>query len=559
MQNKFRLLFDKGFTGITCFSVILLVLTLFVILVPMLYKGSKAVLFKGTVEFRRLQMDEFNRGNKEKLQRELENLAEQRDFIYGMLDEFKAGIDTEALTDQVRKLYRDYGDELSAKNTDKDNYREFRNHAKVVRDTLTKAFEADTKEDSFRYLDEVDKHNGAKEFESRIAKEFFVLSKKYRNSIKNIDLAKRETYKDKILELDFYIRELFGPRPEDDIKPLLKDRYGATRWDKAEELLSDIKWITAWESKNGSKKLSVVKYPRKAEFAGTPIEEVFDYIENNTQTALSPKRTFYWQYWIDGPVGGYYFGGVGPHLLGTLILTILSMLFAVPLGIISAAYLIECAEDNFVIKIIRMSINSLAGVPSIVFGLFGLAFFVKWSPGSINRFGEFLASKGIISHSWNFKSEPCIFTASLTLALLTLPVIIRASEEAIKSVPQTYKEASLGLGAGKFSTFIKVTLPAALPGILTGIILSLSRVAGETAPILFTGAVASSSSLPKSIFSPTRTLSYGSYDIAVGDTIGMEVPHNQYGMVVTLVLLILLLNAAAIIVRSKVSARLKGH
>jgi phosphate transport system permease protein len=231
---------------------------------------------------------------------------------------------------------------------------------------------------------------------------------------------------------------------------------------------------------------------------------------------------------------------VGPEILGTLLLTLLAMVIVFPLGVISAAYLVECASDNIAVRIIRMCINTLAGVPSVVFGLFGLAFFVLFF---IPLFGG--------------PSKPCILAASLTLAVLTLPVMIRASEEAIRAVPQTYKEASLGLGAGKFRTFVKVTLPVALPGILTGVILSLSRVAGETAPILFTGAVALGP-LPKSLLDQTRTLSYGSYDIAVGDRLAMMVPHKQYGMVVTLVLLVLCLNAVAIILRARVFKKLHG-
>jgi phosphate transport system permease protein len=180
-------------------------------------------------------------------------------------------------------------------------------------------------------------------------------------------------------------------------------------------------------------------------------------------------------------------------------------------------------------------------VPSIVFGLFGLAFFVLYL---LPLFGA--PSKGNI------------LAASLTLAVLTLPLMIRASEEALRAVPHTYKEASLALGAGHFRTFIKVTLPAAMPGILTGIILSLGRVAGETAPILFTGTAAVAS-IPKSLFDATRTLSYGSYDMAVGDRIAAMVPHQQYGMVVTLILLVLILNTAAILLRWKISKKLRGH
>jgi phosphate transport system permease protein len=217
------------------------------------------------------------------------------------------------------------------------------------------------------------------------------------------------------------------------------------------------------------------------------------------------------------------------------------MVFVVPLGVVSAAYLTECTREGPVMRMIRMCINTLAGVPSIVFGLFGLAFFVLF----------FLPLFGA-------PSKPCILAGSLTLAVLTLPVMIRSSEEAIRAVPQTYKEASLALGASRFRTFVKVILPAALPGILTGVILSLSRVAGETAPILFTAGIAVGPA-PKSVFQTTRTLSYGSWDMAVADKLSALVPHNQYGMVVTLVLLILCLNTAAIVIRARVFKRLRGH
>jgi len=188
-----------------------------------------------------------------------------------------------------------------------------------------------------------------------------------------------------------------------------------------------------------------------------------------------------------------------------------------------------------------MCINTLAGVPSIVFGLFGLAFFVLF-----------------LFPLLGFESTPCILAASMTLAVRALPVMSRASEEAIRAVPQSYNEGARALGSSRFHTFVTVTLPAALPGILTGAILSLGRIAGETAPILFTGAV-SLGDVPKSVFDPTRTLSYGSYDMAVGDRLAMMVPHNQYGMVVTLVTLILILNAMAVVLRSRVVKKLRGQ
>ncbi len=271
--------------------------------------------------------------------------------------------------------------------------------------------------------------------------------------------------------------------------------------------------------------------------------KVFDLMENNIEAMQHPRLTFYWQYFFDGDkITGHFFGGVGPEILGTLLLTLFAMLFAFPLGVISAAYLIECAGDNPAVRIIRTCINTLAGVPSIVFGLFGLAF---WVP--------------MISRISGHPAGSSIMAGSLTLAMLILPIIIRASEEAIRSVPQTYKEASLSLGAGKLRTFVTVQFPAALPGILTGVILSMSRVAGETAPILFTAAVAVGG-LPDSLFhGGTLALPYSAYNLAVGDITGARVPHNQFGMVMTLVLLVLLLNIVAIVIRSRVSKKLLGH
>jgi phosphate transport system permease protein len=190
-------------------------------------------------------------------------------------------------------------------------------------------------------------------------------------------------------------------------------------------------------------------------------------------------------------------------------------------------------------------------VPSVVFGLFGLALFVLVL----------------------LDGRQCVLAASLTLAVLILPVIIRASEEAIRSVPPAYKEAALALGASRLRCFLTVQLPAAMPGILTGLILSMSRAAGETAPILFTGAVAVGSALkvfrgdwvanPLAtadwLFQSTRALSYGGYDLAVNDKVAAMVPHQQYGMVTTLVALVLLLNVAAILLRWRISRKLRGQ
>jgi phosphate transport system permease protein len=266
-----------------------------------------------------------------------------------------------------------------------------------------------------------------------------------------------------------------------------------------------------------------------------PMREALRAVENDLPAMMQPNWTFYYAYILDSSPPGHVIGGVGPELQGTLMITLITILVALPLGVIAAAYLVEFGGDNVVVRTIRMCINTLAGVPSIVFGLFGLAFFVIMV----------------------FNGKPSMLTGSLTLAVLVLPIVIRASEEAIRSVPQSYREASLGLGAGRLRCFLTVTLPAALPGILTGVILAMSRAAGETAPLLFTGAVATG---PRTWWpmDTTRTLAYGAYDVAVNDRLAKQVPHQQYGMVTTLIVLVLLLNISAILIRSRVSRKLRG-
>ena len=541
MRHIIRRITDKAFTILTGTSVVLLTSVLLIILGPMVWRGAKAVIFKDTIEFRKMQLDLYNRGNSEALKIETSETESFRRTVYKIVDDFKHGIDTEELIDKSKQIYRQFGKELRYRGITGKQYQKIRSLARDLRGRLQAAFESNDKKIIKENIDYVLQYRKNEYFVDTTAAEFFTLAEDFYKTIENIDLNKRQEYTASLQQIEEVIFQLLGPRPDEPLPALTMERYGATRWDLAQKLLDNLLWSQQWIQQEAGQPLTKIRVSRAEQFAGTKLEPLFGYVENNLAKMLKPEYTFYWQYFIDDSTPGHYFGGVGPEILGTLLLTLLAMLFVFPLGVISAAYLVECASDNIAVRIIRMCINTLAGVPSIVFGLFGLAFFVLFF---IPLFGG--------------PSKPCILAASMTLAVLTLPVMIRASEEAIRSVPQTYKEASLGLGASRFRTFVKVTLPAALPGILTGVILSISRVAGETAPILFTGAVALGP-LPKSLFDPTRTLSYGSYDIAVGDRLAMMVPHNQYGMVVTLVLLILSLNAIAIVLRARVFRRLRGE
>ncbi|MGD0572526.1 MAG: phosphate ABC transporter permease PstA [Sedimentisphaerales bacterium] len=541
MKPGIRIAIDKIFTVVAGTSVVCLCLVLAVVLGPMLWRGGSAVAFKGTVEFRKMQLVLFGRGDEDKIEAESRQAEIARAKIYSTIEKFKGGIDSGNLIDKARQIYRQFGNDLQQTNLSAEDVAELRSVTRKIRDRLESAFASSNMAEVNESLAYVLNFKDDPRFKNNSAAGLIGLAKQYSKDIHGINLAERQRYYQELRQVEDILTELLGPAPGTATHALMMNRFGATRWDLAQKLLGRLLWYEEWIKQGPGQPMVRRLTPRSQRFAGTEIEGLFAYIQQNLPEMLKPRPTFYWQYFIDDSTPGHYFGGVGPEILGTLLLTVLAMLFVVPFGVISAAYLVECASDNFAMRIIRMSINTLAGVPSIVFGLFGLAFFVMFF---LPMFGA--PSKG------------CILAASMTLAVLTLPVMIRASEEAIRAVPQTYKEASLALGASRFRTFVKVTLPAALPGILTGVILSLSRVAGETAPVLFTGVVALGP-VPKSIFDPTRTLSYGSYDMAVGDKLAAMVPHNQFGMVVTLVLLILCLNTVAIILRSRVFKKLAGH
>jgi phosphate transport system permease protein len=240
-----------------------------------------------------------------------------------------------------------------------------------------------------------------------------------------------------------------------------------------------------------------------------------------------------WTFLTQAPTDSMTKGGILPCIVGTLCLSIGAIIAALPIGVASAIYLHEYARPGRIVRVIRLGINNLAGVPSVVFGLFGLAFFVTWLKFGIS-----------------------ILSGALTLGAMTLPVIIGAAEEALRAVPQTYREASLALGATKWQTISRVVLPAALPGILTGAILGISRAAGETAPIMFTAAVFFSPQLPTSIFDKIMALPYHIYVLATAGTEIEQTRHLQYGTALVLITLVLGMNLCAILYRSRLRRRM---
>lgn len=234
-----------------------------------------------------------------------------------------------------------------------------------------------------------------------------------------------------------------------------------------------------------------------------------------------------WDFLTLPPMDSMTKGGIMPAIVGTFYLTIGAIAVALPLGMISAIYLTEYARQGRFIRMIRIGVNCLAGVPSVVFGLFGLGFFVVF-----------------------LKLGSCILAGSLTLGILILPTIIGAAEEALKAVPQTFREASLALGVSKWKTISRIVLPSALPGILTGSILGVGRAAGETAPIMFTAAAFFTAYLPKSIFDEVMALPYHIYVLATAGTRIEQTRPLQYGTALVLIALVLGIDLFAVVMRS---------
>jgi phosphate transport system permease protein len=235
-----------------------------------------------------------------------------------------------------------------------------------------------------------------------------------------------------------------------------------------------------------------------------------------------------WEFLTEPPRNSMTQGGIFPAIIGTIYLTIGAILVALPLGVAASIYLSEYARDGRVLRLVRLGIQNLAGVPSVVFGLFGLGLFVVF-----------------------FGMGVSILAGSLTLGLLILPTVIGASEEALRQVPSTFREASLALGATRWQTIRKVVLPAALPGILTGSILGIGRAAGETAPIMFTAATFYTLHLPDSVFSQVMALPYHIYVLATAGTHISQTRPLQYGTVLVLISLVLGLSLLAIIIRTR--------
>jgi phosphate transport system permease protein len=239
-----------------------------------------------------------------------------------------------------------------------------------------------------------------------------------------------------------------------------------------------------------------------------------------------------WEFLTQPPQDLGRAGGIFPAIIGTLYLVAGAILIALPLGVGAAIYLIEYTRENRITKLIRTGVDLLNGTPSIVFGLFGFAFLVLY------------LNLGV-----------CVLVGQITLALMVLPTVIRTTEEALRNIPQSLREGSLALGATKWQTIHKVVLPPAIPGIVTGAILSIGRAAGETAPIMFTAVVFSQRFLPTSVFQPVMALPYHLFILAT------NVPGsstNKYGTALVLLMLVIGFYSVAIVIRNHFHRKARG-
>ena len=241
-----------------------------------------------------------------------------------------------------------------------------------------------------------------------------------------------------------------------------------------------------------------------------------------------------WEFLTTSPKNGMTEGGIFPAIVGTICLVVGSMVVAFPLGVMSAIYTTEYSKKGWIVRIIRIMTNNMAGIPSIVFGLFGMALFVNTM-----KFGD------------------SIIAGSLTLGLLVLPIIIRTTEEALQSIPDSFRTGSLALGASKLQTIWRIILPMALPKILTGLILSIGRVSGETAPILFTVAAYFLPKLPTSIFDQVMALPYHLYVLATSGTDIEASKPIAYGTALVLIFIVFVMNMLATWLRRYLSNKVK--
>lgn len=568
MKTAYRKILDKSFTYVAYASLAVIALAILTFLAPIVYRGVGAVFFNATVEHEKFLIENLGRSPTKSDEERIKLSNEARAPLYEMMGNyespsntaFEAKINTafDAAFESMKKHSQQLLSSLELKGSER---------GKRIAQISEKIWA--------EYIGEVDKASSDAKKDGTSFALIKVLKGQderlsdavrrevaYLNSIKKLNFMQKSLIRRNasagikkhidavVSELDEQnaayktfkegVVELLG---QPDIKSkdavnLLRQKYGQTRMDMARAALEDSVLTISVKAKD-SGGAEYIKRVKTAEFfKGTKVGEMAKYIEENFDAMLQPHMTAYWGFFFDEPFDSNIFGGIWPMILGTFYLTLGSMIIAAPLGIAASIYFSEYSKGGKSVEFLRICVGTLAGVPSIVFGLFGLAFLIN---------------------TVKISEGKSVLAGCITLALLILPTIIRSCEESLKAVPNSYREAALSLGANKWKAIRTVILPAALPSMLTGIIISMGRAAGETAPIIFTAATSTGAALAISeIFTqPTPALPWNIYNICSEHEMAERVSHVQYGMVLTLIGIVLLLNAIAIVIRARLQNRAK--
>ncbi len=564
MTTRTRKLLDKSFTAIAYSSLALMAAAVAVFLLPIIINGSNAFIFDATVEHEKFLCENLDYDETASIKERVGRSQAARAPLYEMFNKFEySGLSAQiersinATRAEALKKISESGEEMSR-------------IVSLPREKRKAAADAFSAEIWKSYIAEVDRmvksaHSDGTSFSlaeilslqkdgiSDLCKESIAKAGKFGFSQRNLlrralttDVTailteRKESLRRENAAYETFKRgvsELLGPETdaEKESLKLTRQKYGQPRMDLAREVFKNsIEQITIHDRDENGNEIST-RVKTEEFFKGTPVEKMFSYIKKNFDAMMQPHYTVYLGFFFDNPYDSNIFGGIWPMILGTFYLTVGAMLIAAPLGIIAAIYFAEYAANNSFVSFLRVCVGTLAGVPSIVFGLFGLAFLIN---------------------TLKVSESKSVLAGSITLALLILPTIIRSCEEALKSVPNSYREAALGLGAGKWKAICTVILPSALPAMLTGIIISMGRAAGETAPIIFTAATSTGAALAiTEIFTQaTPALPWNIYNICSEHEMAERVAHVQYGMVLTLIAIVLSLNFAAIWLRARMQKR----
>ncbi len=567
MKTSTRKILDKSFSALALSSMAIMCAAAVAFLAPIIINGSGAVWFKATVEHFKFLREVLDRGSAQELAAMTEKSDAAREKLYSLMRAYESPADFKKISGAIASARRAAFAEAAKKSAEfvkildenkgaasapvikKFGEGIFADYSGLVSGAAKRSSSPAMAE--FLAGEKEALQDGARAVLEDFAKirKLSVLEKgRVRRelpaaALENLGAASEKVSEDNAAYAAFKegVWELLGPMTQADKEAakMMRRKFGQTRMDVARKVLGESVLRIRVNSTDSSGRQTSESVLVAERFKGTPLAEMAKCAEENFTAMMQPRNTFYWGFLFDSPYDSNIFGGIFPMILGTFYLTVGAMIFAAPLGIVAAIYFSEYAKNGRVINFLRMCVGTLAGVPSIVFGLFGLAFLINTVKVS--------ESKSVLA-------------GSITLALLILPTIIRSCEEALKTVPNSYREAALGLGAGKWRAICTVILPAALPGMLTGIIISMGRAAGETAPIIFTAATSTGAAIALAdVFTEaTPALPWNIYNICSEHEMADKIEHVQYGMVLTLIAIVLLLNSVAIVLRDRLQKKLRG-